>query len=79
MTSLTLQLFHNLLSKRYLICPPFRGKPNGGELPTTVIVDADGNIRRRFIGSRKLRTFDSMIVEAEKPLAYPQKQVVALK
>jgi hypothetical protein len=28
MTSLTLQLFHNLLSKRYLICPPFRGKPN---------------------------------------------------
>ena len=27
MTSLTLQLFHNLLSKRYLICPPFRGKP----------------------------------------------------
>jgi thiol-disulfide isomerase/thioredoxin len=41
---------------------------NGGELPTTVIVDADGNVRRRFIGSRKLRTFDSMVEEAGKPL-----------
>jgi thiol-disulfide isomerase/thioredoxin len=55
------------------------GQYNGGELPTTVIVDADGNIRRRFIGSRKLRTFDSMIVEAEKPLTSLQKQRVALK
>ena len=53
------------------------GQYNGGELPTTVIVDADGNIRRRFIGSRSFRTFDSMVVEAEKPLASPQKQVIA--
>jgi hypothetical protein len=55
------------------------GQYNGGELPTTVIVDANGNIRRRFIGARKLWTFDSMVVEAEKPLADPQKQLVALK
>ncbi len=55
------------------------GQYNGGELPTTVIVDADGNIRRRFIGSRKLRTFDSMVVEAEKPLTSLQKQTIALK
>jgi thiol-disulfide isomerase/thioredoxin len=53
------------------------GRYNGGELPTTVIVDADGNIRRRFIGSRKLRTFDSMVVEAEKPLTSLQN--IALK
>jgi peroxiredoxin len=55
------------------------GQYNGGELPTTVIVDADGNIRRRFIGSRKLQTFDSMVVEAQKPLASLQKQTIALK
>ena len=55
------------------------GQYNGVELPTTVIVDADGNIRRRFIGSRTLRTFDSMVAEAEKPLASLQNQAIALK
>jgi thiol-disulfide isomerase/thioredoxin len=55
------------------------GQYNGGELPTTVIVDADGNIRRRFIGSRKLHTFDSMVTEAEKPVGSLSKQIVALK
>ncbi len=39
---------------------------HGGELPTTIIVDADGNIRRRFIGSRRLLTFASMAAEAKK-------------
>jgi len=37
---------------------------NGGELPTTVIVDANGNVRRRFIGARSLAVFESMITEA---------------
>lgn len=55
------------------------GQFNGGELPTTVIVDADGNIRRRFIGSRRLPTFESMVAEAEKPLAQLQRQTIALK
>jgi len=41
---------------------------NGGELPTTVIVDAEGNVRRRFIGARRLSVFEAMIAEASRPL-----------
>jgi thiol-disulfide isomerase/thioredoxin len=41
---------------------------NGGELPTTVIIDAQGRIRRRFIGTRSLPVFESMIAEASKPI-----------
>ena len=40
------------------------GRFNGGELPTTVIVDAQGNVRRRFIGARSLPVFEAMITEA---------------
>ena len=40
------------------------GRFNGGELPTTVIVDAQGNVRRRFIGARTLPVFEAMIAEA---------------
>ena len=40
------------------------GRYNGGELPTTVIVDARGNVRRRFIGARSLPVFEAMIREA---------------
>lgn len=40
------------------------GRYNGGELPTTVIVDAQGNVRRRFIGARNLAVFEAMIAEA---------------
>jgi len=43
------------------------GSFNGGELPTTIIVDAQGNIRRRFVGARSLRVFAAMIQEAGKP------------
>lgn len=44
------------------------GRFNGGELPTTVIIDADGNLRRRFVGARSLPVFEAMISEAsEKP------------
>lgn len=40
------------------------GRFNGGELPTTVIVDAHGQVRRRFIGARSLPVFEAMIAEA---------------
>ncbi len=43
------------------------GRFNGGELPTTVIIDAQGRIRRRFIGPRSLPVFEAMIAEAFKP------------
>ncbi len=45
------------------------GLYNGGELPTTVIVDADGNVRRRFVGARSLRVFEAMLAEAARPPA----------
>lgn len=48
------------------------GRFNGGELPTTVIIDAEGRLRRRFIGERNFRVFDQMIREvsaAPSPLA----------
>jgi thiol-disulfide isomerase/thioredoxin len=44
------------------------GQYNGGELPTTVILDAEGRVRRRFIGERNLSVFQAMVAEAEKPL-----------
>jgi hypothetical protein len=40
------------------------GRYNGGELPTTVIVDAQGHVRRRFIGARSLPVFEAIIAEA---------------
>src|SRR5206468_6892677 len=39
------------------------GRFNGGELPATVIVDANGNVRRRFVGARSLAVFEAMIAE----------------
>jgi len=45
------------------------GRYNGGELPTTVLVDAQGNVRRRFVGARNLAVFEAMIAEAAKPLS----------
>jgi len=40
------------------------GRYNGGELPTTVIVDAQGNIRRCFVGPRSLAVLEAMVAEA---------------
>lgn len=40
------------------------GRFNGGELPTTVIVDASGNVRRRFVGARSLKVLEAMLAEA---------------
>jgi len=44
------------------------GRFNGGELPTTVIVDAHGHVRRRFIGARSVPLFEAMIAEAAQDL-----------
>jgi len=41
---------------------------NGGELPTTVIIDAQGHLRRRFVGERSLDVFEAMIAQVAKPL-----------
>jgi thiol-disulfide isomerase/thioredoxin len=41
---------------------------NGGELPTTLIIDKDGNVRRRFVGARGKSVFDAFIAEASRPL-----------
>lgn len=40
------------------------GRYNGGELPTTIVIDPLGNIRRRFIGARSLEAFEAMIADA---------------
>lgn len=39
------------------------GRFNGGELPTTVILDAGGVLRRRFVGPRGLAVLEAMIAE----------------
>jgi thiol-disulfide isomerase/thioredoxin len=44
---------------------------NGGELPTTVIVDSQGRMRRRFVGERNLAVFEAMIAEASRPVVSP--------
>ncbi len=41
---------------------------NGGELPTTVLFDADGRVCRRFIGERSLVVFKAMMAQAMGPL-----------
>jgi len=45
------------------------GEFNGGELPTTVIIDAEGRVRRRFIGERSLPVFEAMVAEASRPIS----------
>lgn len=40
---------------------------NGGELPTNVILSPDGQIRRRFVGTRSVAALDSMLEEAAHP------------
>lgn len=55
------------------------GRYNGGELPTTVIVDAQGNVRRRFIGARNLAVFEAMIAEAGRSLPPVQTASTAAK
>lgn len=38
---------------------------NGHELPTNVLIDKEGFVRRRFIGSRPLATWEAMIAEIQ--------------
>lgn len=45
------------------------GQYNGGELPTNVIFDKDGRVRRRFVGERNFGVFKAMIAEAGKPIS----------
>jgi thiol-disulfide isomerase/thioredoxin len=47
------------------------GRYQGGELPTTVIVDAAGHVRRRFIGPRSLAVFEALLAEAARPVPQP--------
>ncbi len=44
------------------------GLYNGGELPTTIIIDANGFIRRRFVGTRDIAVFEALIAAAARPL-----------
>jgi hypothetical protein len=44
----------------------------GGELPTHVVIDREGFIRRRFIGPRSLAVFEAMVNEARQPLPDPR-------
>jgi thiol-disulfide isomerase/thioredoxin len=39
---------------------------NGGELPTTVMIDRHGKLRRRFIGERNVQVFEAMLGEIGK-------------
>lgn len=54
---------HNLAGGRY----------NGGELPTTAIVDAQGFLRRRFVGARTPEVLEAMIEEASQDWTTPAK------
>lgn len=39
------------------------GRFNGGELPTTLLIDGKGVLQRRFVGGRNLDVFEAMIAE----------------
>lgn len=41
------------------------GRFNGGELPTNVLIDSAGRVRRRFVGARALPVWDAMIAELD--------------
>jgi thiol-disulfide isomerase/thioredoxin len=43
------------------------GQYDGNELPTTVILDTEGRVRRRFIGERSLKVFEAMVAEVQSP------------
>ena len=45
------------------------GKYNGGELPTTLIIDPQGMLRRRYVGPRSLPVLEALIAGAQRPAA----------
>jgi len=60
----------NLINYTVLIDEDFSvgGRFNSGELPTTIIIDAEGFIRRRFAGRRTLPVLEAMLAEASQPM-----------
>ncbi|MCI0541660.1 MAG: redoxin domain-containing protein [Verrucomicrobiales bacterium] len=42
------------------------GRFNGGELPTNVLIDANGFVRRRFIGTRPPAVWEAMLAEIKR-------------
>lgn len=40
---------------------------DGGELPTNVLLDAEGRVRRRFVGERSLAVWEAMLRELDAP------------
>ncbi|HVY70484.1 MAG TPA: TlpA disulfide reductase family protein, partial [Verrucomicrobiae bacterium] len=46
---------------------------NGGELPTNVLIDATGNIRRRFIGERSLEAWEKILASVKPVTEMPAK------
>jgi thiol-disulfide isomerase/thioredoxin len=41
---------------------------NGGELPTNVLLDRDGFVRRRFVGERSVAVWEALLREADRPV-----------
>ena len=57
------------LNYRVLLDPENRiGRQfNGGELPTNVLLDRDGKVRRRFVGERSLEVWEALLRDTERP------------
>lgn len=43
-------------------------KFNGGELPTSVLIDREGFVRRRFVGERSVTVWEAFLRDAERPV-----------
>lgn len=57
------------VSYRVLLDPQNRiGRQfNGGELPTSVLLDRDGRVRRRFVGERSVAVWEDLLRDADRP------------
>jgi thiol-disulfide isomerase/thioredoxin len=42
---------------------------NGGELPTNVLLDRDGRVRRRFVGERSVEVWEALLRDADRPVS----------
>ena len=43
---------------------------NGGELPTNVLLDRDGRVRRRFVGERSLEVWEALLRDTDRPASH---------
>jgi thiol-disulfide isomerase/thioredoxin len=50
---------------------------NGGELPTNVLIDADGYLRRRWLGGRNIATLEALIGNAAVPKTARARDAIA--